>query len=337
MRKNKEIFRGKKVLVIVPNWIGDALMVTPLLRFLKEELEARQLNVLARERTQEVFFYNPYVDNIIPVKNKSRLLSIPLIIKQRGNFDMAVLLKPSFTKSFFCKLIAAEFIVSFDSSKFNFSDVIVPFPEGKLHKIDYYLRIAEGFGLSAKKRSPEYFISPKESKEAVRFLWEVPDNKPIVVFHAKANWLPKMWPVEYFAWLGDKLIEELGASIVLTGSSEDKSLVNKISDNMAYKPFDFSGKTNLRQIAAVLSKCSLFISGDTGIMHLAAAVDVPLIAIFGPTSPEVSGPRGRAPREVLFENKNCEVPCYDYSCNDYKCIKDILPQKVFSRVKKILA
>lgn len=324
----------KKVLLSFPNWIGDALLASPSLRALKESRKDVFTVVLAKERVREIFQDSPFVDRLITFKYRIPFNLIPSIFKLR--LDTAFLFKPSFTKSFFCKLSGIREIVGYESKKFTFINRRIPLPSQDTHKMDYYLNLLEYAGIKIKRRVPDFFLK-EEDFEKANFLLKGVSSKRKVVIHPKANWALKMWPPEYFSKLSDMLIERLEADILITGSSQDKDLAFSILRLMRNRPYILAGRTNLKGLGALLKLVDLVISADTGIMHLASSLKTPLIALFGPTHPKITGPRGEGFIEIIHKEKNCKLPCYKLDCKDNICMKKITPEEVFERAESFLS
>jgi lipopolysaccharide heptosyltransferase II len=206
------------------------------------------------------------------------------------------------------------------------------------HEVDYVLGVAQAAGgiVGEGQREPIMTVS-EQAKEEVRALLAehgIRKGDIVIAAHAGAtNGLAKRWPLSYWAALADRLIEELGARVILTGASGDASITSAIGAKMRHQPLDFAGKTSVQQLAALLGQCDLVISGDSGPLHMAGAVGTPVIAIHGPTDPALSGPAGKD-AVVLRLGLFCS-PCYDASlwaeCRFFHpvCMKGILPDEVF--------
>ncbi|MCD6540081.1 MAG: glycosyltransferase family 9 protein [Candidatus Omnitrophica bacterium] len=328
----------KRVLIVMPNWIGDCLLASPSLRAVKESGK-EFLAVLAEERVREVFRNNHFLDELIIFKDRRffrpKVLKTLILRVSLLKIDTAILFKPSFTKSLICKLSGIKEIIGYKSKKISFINRKIPPPSGNIHKMDYYLNILEAIGIKTKK-TPEFFVKEEYLQKAKKFLEGVSPERKKIVIHPKANWPLKMWPKKYFAELADRLIEELNSEVLITGSAEDEDLALSIYRLMRNTPHILAGKTSLGELAGLLKLVDLFISADTGIMHLAASLKVPLIALFGPTLPSISGPRGEGFIKVIHKEKDCFLPCYNLKCKDNLCMKKITPQQVLEEVKDFL-
>ena len=170
--------------------------------------------------------------------------------------------------------------------------------------------------------------------------WNISKKTLIVGFHPGSfpDMKYKRWAPEKYAELGNFLCEKFNASIMIFGSSEEQDISEKILKLMRYPPIITTGKTTLRQAAAIIEKCDLFVSNDTGLMHIAAALNVPTIGIFGPTDPRKNSPRGKN-TTFIWKNFPCS-PCYNtekaIKCKEAKCLNSISVEEVLVRIKKIL-
>ena len=164
-------------------------------------------------------------------------------------------------------------------------------------------------------------------------------KKPLIAVHPGSSNPAKMWPADMYAGLIKRVKMELGCEIAVLGSEEEKLIAESVIGAAGIKAHDLTGKFDLKELAAFIGKCGLFIGNDTGPMHMAAALGIPVIAIFGRNIPGVSprrwGPWGEN-NVVFHENPGCD-PCYDSKCPyDYKCLSAITVDAVFEAVKRIV-
>lgn len=134
--------------------------------------------------------------------------------------------------------------------------------------------------------------------------------------------------------LADTLIREFGARLIITGSHSDVTLANQIKGLMEEKPIIVSGIFNIKQFAALVKRLDLFITADTGPLHIANAVGAKkIIALFGPTSQNITGPYPSDNIVILSKNIGCKIPCYKVKCKDNRCMKAITPEEVIEKIK----
>jgi len=133
-----------------------------------------------------------------------------------------------------------------------------------------------------------------------------------VVLHPGANWAHKRWAPERYAALGDRLVEAGQARIVITGGPHDVDLAESVKRAMRHPAIVLAGQTTLRQLGACLERARLVVSNDTGILHLGAALRRPVVALYGPTSPALTGPLGDPERTIVLHRPDCcpQIPCY---------------------------
>ncbi len=211
------------------------------------------------------------------------------------------------------------------------------------HEVDYCLALAQAAGatVSAEDRIPHLTVTPQAHQEIEQLLRQEemqPDALLIACHVSSNNGQSKRWPIPYWATLMDRLIHEQHATVVLTGAVEDVPFIKRITERMHGRVINLAGKTSLLQLAALLQRASLLITGDSGPMHIAAAVGTPLIAIHGPTDPALSGPV--SPHATVLRSDIWCSPCYqaegpaDCRFHTTQCMKDITPAQVFAVVQE---
>ena len=202
----------------------------------------------------------------------------------------------------------------------------------KDHVIERYLDVARYLGAKVDSLDDVQFPMPDLSKETdsvqekLRQLgWSGGDY---VVIVPGARWWTKEWPVEHYVALAKKLVDE-GTSVVLAGGPDDASKGKAIAEQCdSALVLDMTGKTSLRELAALIKNCSFYISADTGPLHFAAALKKPLVAMYGPTKADRTGPYGSKNSTVLLSPAKC-AGCLKKKCADWHCMHDITPEMVY--------
>jgi lipopolysaccharide heptosyltransferase II len=209
-------------------------------------------------------------------------------------------------------------------------------PVGNIHRVDHFLGLAKAIGAEAPKKDYEFFITDPDRKKTDRLLETegIDKNDRFVALNPGGNWEPKRWSVDRFAQLADSLVERYGVKILITGAEKDRPLADEISQKMKNKSISICGKTEMRELATVFKKADLVISGDSGPMHIAVSTGAKVIALFGPTSARITGPYGAGNYAVIRKDVGCEVPCYDFACKDYKCMKAITADDVIGVIEE---
>jgi heptosyltransferase-2 len=217
--------------------------------------------------------------------------------------------------------------------------VELPKSTNEEHLVVTYKKLLTGIGLLVDETKPQLFVSSHEQQEAKTRLEEfgIFDDRHVIIGinPGAAYGSAKCWPKELFQELTQRLSQFTNCRIVYFGDATGKPLVDDIVRGLSTKVVNLSGKTNLRQLMALIRQCHLFITNDSGPMHVAAAFDVPLLALFGSTNSVKTGPYG-ASSGVMRKNVACS-PCYLRSCQiDFRCMYSITPDEVFHEAQRIL-
>ncbi len=333
----------KKILIVNVNWLGDVLFSTPFIQNLRNNYPDSYIACLLVPRTLEILQGNPAVNEIIifDEKGKHKGLTGKLkLIKQLRlkKFDTVFLLHRSFTRTLIAFLSGIPERVGYYTKKRSFllTRAIEP-PEEEKHRVEYFLDILRKIGLKVDKLNYQFFISPADKAYANELLKKegIKAGEDLIIINPGGNWLLKRWPKENFARLANALANRFQAKIIITGANTDIKLAQEISSLMKNKPIILCGKTNLKQLGAVLERAKLVISNDSGPMHLAAGLKIPLIALFGPTSPLITGPYTEVNCIILQKDIGCLIPCYNLSCPDNRCLKAVEIEEVVKTAEKL--
>ncbi|MFH1856215.1 MAG: lipopolysaccharide heptosyltransferase II [Candidatus Omnitrophota bacterium] len=328
-------FKDKRILIVNLNWIGDVLFSTAAIRLLKELYPTSFLACMIPPRCKEILENNPYVDELIlfdeRTKDRSFLSKLKLIVfLRKKKFDTVFLFHRSFTRALICRLAGIPERIGYDRRKTNFLLTKKVKLEPTAHRVDYFLNLLRVKDLTEANKEYQFFVKEEDRLFAEEFLKKhnIGIEDKLVSLNPGGNWLLKRWNAENFAVLGDLVAEKYKAKILITGSEKDKELALNISGAMKHKPVICAGETTLGQLAALFEKSRVVVSADSGPMHIAVSIKAPVVALFGPTSPEITGPIGSGKSVVMREDTGCVIPCYELSCPSNKCMRAITPQKV---------
>ena len=333
----------KRILIFNVNWLGDVLFSTATIRNIRRNFPGSFIACVIPSRCYPVLKGNPNLDEIIIFDEDDRHKSIferfnfIRSLKEK-DFDLVFLLHRSFSRALICRLAGIPKRIGHYTKKRSFllTQKIMPPPRDSLHRIDYYLDIIEHAGLKVEDRYTEFYFSEEDTRSVRDFLSKnsVSDKDFLVAINPGGNWLSKRWPKEYWAELADKLIEKFQAKVVITGGHNDHNLAEQIKARMKFKPIIACAVFNIKQLGALAKMASLFITADTGPMHIANSVGAKkIIALFGPTSPEITGPCPLNNAVILQKDVGCAIPCYNLKCKDNRCMKSITPDDVIKAVK----
>jgi len=335
----------KRILIFNVNWLGDVLFSSATIRNIRRNYPDSYIACVIPSRCYSILKGNPYLDEVIIFDEKDRhkgvfaKLNFVSLLKSK-KFDTVFLLHRSFSRALICRLAGINQRIGHHTKKraFLLTKKIVPPKKDSLHRIDYYLDVIEKAGLRIEDRYLDFFFLPSDENHVEDFLNRnsIGKNDFIVALNPGGNWLLKRWPVEYWARLADRLISETGAKVIITGSASDSKLVSQIKEKMKQLPLIACGILNIKQLGALAKRVDLFITADTGPLHIANAVGAKkIIAIFGPTSKEVTGPYPSTNVIVLQKDAGCPIPCYKVDCRDNRCMKAITPEDVLAEAKKM--
>lgn len=338
-----------KILFLPLYGIGDTLMITPSLRILKRERPDWEIHVFTMfKSTYDVLLRNPCIDEIIyfPLLS-SRLKGLRFAFSLRGDYQITINPYPSNRKDYnlLSYIIHAPFRLGHEYKQDNLKELnflknIRIMEDDSLHNVEENLRLIEMLGIKSNEKLPlELHLSPEEiawgkrylSKRGIEgFLIGSHPGSSVFKFH-----IAKRWDKEKFKRLFLMIIEERrDARILLFGGKEEIGLREEIRKVFPERIHVIDTKS-VRETASIMRNLSLFITNDSGVMHLAASSMVPIIAIFGPTNPRWVGPWG-VPSRVIRAGLPCS-PCFRYSprpmiCRekrDYECIKKIEVEDVY--------
>jgi len=339
--------KPRSILVRSTNWIGDVVMSLPALRELRRLNPSSHLVVLAREWVSGLYQSQPdLADDLLTFPD--RRSSLRVIGRIRG-FDQAVLLQNAFEAALLCFLarIPDRRGYSTDGRGILLTDRATPrYGVNPRHQVYYYLDLLYLTGLSpidyrtAAGFVPDIRIRPDATalQWADNFLGEVPGahRRPLVGLNPGATFGPaKRWTADRYAALADRLIRETGGTVVIVGSKGETAIAEEIRREMKEVPVTAAGRTTIPQLLALLSRCSAFVTNDSGPMHLAAALDLPQVAIFGSTDEVATGPF--SPKAtVIHKHVECS-PCLRKECPiDLRCFTRISVDEVFAAVMQKL-
>jgi len=314
--------KGDNLLVRGVNWIGDAVMTLPALHALKRANPAARISLLVKPWVSPLFEHDPHVDEIIQYENAFGGLmgKVRLAASLRARrFSAAVLFQNAFDAALIAFLagIPERIGYSRDGRRLLLTKA-VPFDRCAqgLHHIDYYMNLLERAGFEVKGRPPWIYLLTDERLEARRRLSDL--KRPVIGLNPGATYgSSKRWRPARFAEVAERVVEELNGSVVIFGGPSEEAICREImasmSDRVAgSRVLPLAGKTGLRELAAMISECDVLLTNDSGPMHIGYAVGTPLVALFGSTSAEATGPAGCG-SIVITGNAECS-PCFEREC-----------------------
>jgi len=337
----------KRLLIRSTNWIGDAIMTTPVIRTIRECFPRAQISILAKPWVAPVFESSTHVDTVLIYDGAGRHKGIWGRVRlardlRQYHFEAAILLQNAFEAALITFLAGIPCRIGYntDGRSLLLTHPVACKPEYKKdHQTRYYLNILRDVGL--KEGSQDLFLNLGSKQRAraqdILFEYGVSKQERIIGLNPSATYGPaKQWPLERYAGLADKIQDFADCRVLIFGGPEDILLGRRISQTMKHAPVDLSGKTELSEAMALIERCSLFVTNDSGLMHVAAALKVPLIAIFGSTNATTTGPLSSKSRVVQVPMV-CS-PCLKPECPEghLRCMDQIDVDMVFDVAKEML-
>jgi len=320
-----------RILVIrQQNQMGDMLLATPCLRALRQSIPGSWITLLASHENAAVVLNNPHVDEVL-VYDKRVFRRNPLALVnfiqslRRRNFGISIVLSTvsfSVTSAILCVMSGAKYKVSYSGSSYGLGfvdqafQVSVPLEDNGAHQTTLGLKLLEYFGVTTRDLSPIMVPDKEEEQFAGEFVarsFSRASDKGIVVgIHPGAGKSKNRWAASRFAEIANELHQKKAASIVVIGGPSDAQVLDTVLNALAFKAAVLTGES-LGRVAAVMKRLSLLLCNDTGVLHVAAAVGCPTLALFGPTDPSRWAPLSkfvrvlRAPGTRMDELKKEDV------------------------------
>ncbi|MDP8299024.1 MAG: glycosyltransferase family 9 protein [Candidatus Tantalella remota] len=328
----------KRILVFELNWMGDILFSFPFHRALRERFPDAYICCVTVPRYVELFLNNPWINFAHVLSDARDMFSInekmafvKMIRKEK--YDTCFLLKPSRTKAMMAAFAGIGERIGFSGKKGALTKEVAP-PSREIHRADQILSLAGVAGVKEANGSYVYFVTPEDSERADKVLRHAGGgSRRMVALNTGGNWDAKKWAGSNFIELAKKILDRFDdVEIMFTGAMKDmittQEMVASVSDERCYT---VAGRTGLNELASLFKKCELVVSADSGPLHLASATGTTTIGLYGPTSRNITGPRGEGKNIVISKDIDCEVPCYVAECDkEFMCMRSIPVEEVFA-------
>ncbi|MGH7231594.1 MAG: lipopolysaccharide heptosyltransferase II [Nitrospiraceae bacterium] len=329
----------KRLLIRGTNWIGDAVITEPAVTAMRELFPAARISLLVKPAVAELFTGHPACDDLLIYESRGRHAGLAgkwtlAGELRRRRFDLAILLQNAFEAAFLAWLagIPRRYGYATDGRGWLLTDGIgVPDRAAMEHQVHYYLNLLRPLGWTGPAGHPRLFLSDDERQAMDRRLAEaglVPSDWLIGLNPGSTYGSAKRWFPERFAETADRLAATYGGRVVIVGGPAEEALGRAIADAMQAKPIVLSGRTSVRELMAVIQRCRLFLTNDTGPMHIATAFGVPIVAVFGPTDSRTTSPLGNGHR-IVRRSVECS-PCLLRECPiDHRCMAGVSVDEVY--------
>jgi lipopolysaccharide heptosyltransferase II len=338
----------KRILIVRTDRIGDVLLSTPTVMALRQAYPQAYIAMMVSPYTRDIVEGNPFIDEVIvydkDVRHKSWASSVNFArgLKKK-KFDLAVILHPTNRVHMVTYFAGIPRRLGFNrKSGWLLTDRIRHTKQfGDKHESLYCLELVEHLGI--KPQDGAMFMPIKDDSERWAeelFLREgLKKTDKLLAVHPGASCPSKVWPNQRFAQVADRLIDKYGFKVLVISGPKDIMLAREVIKNMNHPAVDLAGETSVSQLASVLKRCSLFISNDSGPVHLASAVGTPVVSIFGRSqqglSPKRWSPLGGKSR-ILHKSAGC-IECLAHNCvKEFSCLKAITADDVIKAAEELI-
>lgn len=342
----KSLGEAQNILIRGTNWIGDVVMTLPAVAAIRKTFSGARISVLVKPWVAEVFHLCPEVDEVIIYQQPgvhSGITGMIRLIKElrAGKFDAAILFQNAIEAAIITLLAGIPIRAGYNSdARGLLLTHLVKRTKAirKVHQVHYYLEMVKSLGCKSADTDAYLKLPDSYSSLADRLIQEhgIDNQKLFVGIAPGATYgAAKKWYPERFAMVADRLIKDFSAEIILFGSKGDMDSADTLQRNAGQKLVNVAGKTSLKEAIALIGHCRLFISNDSGLMHVAGALNIPTIAIFGSTNPVTTSPPGK--RSVVIHKDVPCAPCLKKTCpKSFECMDQISADEVYEAAKKLL-
>lgn len=338
----------EKILIINLGGIGDILLSTPALRALKSSFPKARIYFLVFSHVLELVNGLPYVDGIFILRNnvKNIFTNLHTFIKLRGEkFDVAINMRTLASKRgtdkirFLTNIIKPELKVGRNTEgRGNFFNVRIPETDrGTKFEMEYDIDTVKALGAEVNDKTIDLNINDEAIHRINVLLQSKGISKEDVLIGIHPGGMPShRWPIDNFSKSIEQISKSISCKFVVTGVDDEISLAERLKKITRGEIINLAGQINLGELCALIKRCALYISNDTGPMHIAAVLQTPLIAIFGPGYITRFDPRGISDKAVVFYNKADCAPCNEVSCDSMECLETISPGEVTEAALQLL-
>lgn len=362
LRLYEDAITNVNILIIKIGALGDVILAIPSVRAIRERFPNARIKILTNIDKREIFANSPLIDEIIVCDFKERDKGVRGLFRvarklRYEDFDIVIDLQNNKKSHILSFLSCAPKRYGYDNGKLSFLlNRKIKDTESALDPVSHQSRVLGLLGIGGIDKRLVMWASKQDEEWADRFFeshWVHPvrpgrnrisngsngvkKNTRLVAINlgASRRWITKLWPGAYFAEVANALARDFNVRIVLIGLKEKNSEAREFMKRAKCKPINALGKTNVLRLASLLRRCDVLLSPDSAPLHIAAGVNTPFVALFGPTDPN----RHLAPTNkcVIFKKDFKCSPCYKTTCKrDYKCMTSIKPDEVYEAVVKLL-
>ena len=341
------------IVLWMPNWIGDVVLTLPVLQSLRRAYPTARITAVVKSPSDELLLGHSAINTVLLLPSGSNSgfwthIKFARSLK-KYQFDVGIVFPNSFGSSFLLSLAGAKHRLGYNTDG---RDIFLTHPipttdhlKKSQYRVEYFFKILSPLKMDV----PDTVFSPVVKQEGDISTREallnmgLDEDEHFITLHPGTSKVERSWHAERFGILCQKIFKEDGEKIVLLGSQAEEKLLNRIKNYCPPDKVKIIPAVNLRVLAGVLKKSRMFIGNDSGMMHLAAMVGTPIVAIFGPGNVGTTGPYMAAEKfEILTENYSCS-PCRQRFFKECKpsphnkpyCLEDITVKNVYEAIHRL--
>ena len=335
-----------RLVVRGPNWLGDAVMCEPALSRLRMIFPQAEITLLVKPAIADLLAHHPAVNRTLVYDDRGRHAGLSgkwtlAGVLRRHRFDLAILFQNAFEAALISFLagIPRRFGYATDGRSLLLTDPVAPPSRNdQRHQVEYYWDLLKSFGNHGSAPPPRLFVTPEESARMAQRLADAgigPSDQVIGVNPGSTYGHAKRWVPDRYAEVVNRLLKDrqsdiaAGVGVAILGAKGEEQLGQEIAKQIKTRTVVCSGHTTVREMMALVKRCQLFLTNDTGPMHVAAAFNVPLVAVFGPTDWQTTSPYG-ADAKLVRQPVSCS-PCLLRECPiDHRCMTGVTVDQVYA-------
>ncbi len=335
-----------RILFIRLGSLGDVVLTTPAIEAVKKAYPEGNIDYLVKKEYAVLLSGNPHIREVIPFDNSGSHKGIGGIFKmakslKERRYTHIIDLHSNLRSRAISALTGKTKTLRYKKQALKRRLILRGFSFRTQHVVDTYLNALNSIGIRGEKTVPQIYLTSEEIESARHFLEKnaVGKNEKIIGLNPGAKWPTKQWPEKKFIELGKKLADSDKYRLIIFGGKEESATAQSIAKEIGTAALSVAGRMNLKESAALMAECDLFVSNDSGPMHMAVAVGVPVIAIFGPTVQAFGfSPLGNS---MVIENDIACRPCSlhgSFRCSEehFRCMEDISVDELLKQTEDFL-
>lgn len=331
----------EKIVIKSTNWVGDTILTTPSIRLLRRQFPKAKIFVIARQWVADLLVDNPDIDELWIENKLTHPLSFLRLARRmrKQRFDLGISFPNSFVSALILRAGGVQYRIGYDrdhrgwllTERIKVTESIL-----RVHQVEYYLNLLRPIcDVDNAERNLVLPVNEQVAQEVREFLLnkgiDLSSNRPLIGMNPGAFYgSAKRWFPERYAVVADYVQEKHNATVIVTGIAQERPIAEEVVSRAKHKNIhNLAGEVSLRQLIALLSFLDLYITNDSGAMHIAAAVGTPVVAIFGSTDWVTTAPYSQ--KSLIVRKETDCAPCLLRECpGDHRCMTAIQPEDVIA-------